>query len=115
MKKWISAALAAVLVLSMFGGCANSNTEMDSTNISSDNASISQSTAETTETDSVQAGSDMFTERDYRTEYDESGSVQIQLNGDSATQALTAFRFPVQLLQLPKRLPTLFPAHWTMG
>ena len=27
----------------------------------------------------------MFTERDYRTEYDESGSVQIQLNGDSAT------------------------------
>ncbi len=85
MKKWISAALAAVLVLSMFGGCANSNTEMDSTNISSDNASISQSTAETTETDSVQAGSDMFTERDYRTEYDESGSVQIQLNGDSAT------------------------------
>ena len=83
MKKWISAALAAVLVLSMFGGCANSNTEMDSTNISSDNASISQSTAETTETDSVQAGSDMFTERDYRTEYDESGSVQIQLNGDS--------------------------------
>ena len=85
MKKWISAALAAVLVLSMFGGCANSNTEMGSTNISSDDASISQSTAETAETDSVQAGSDMFTERDYRTEYDESGSVQIQLNGDSAT------------------------------
>ena len=85
MKKWISTALAAVLVLSMFGGCANSNTEMGSTNISSDDASISQSTAETAETDSVQAGSDMFTERDYRTEYDESGSVQIQLNGDSAT------------------------------
>lgn len=44
----------------------------------------SEDAADASETVSQQTDSEMFTERDARTDYDENSSVQIRLNGDSA-------------------------------
>jgi len=55
----------------------------------SENQSVSSNPAST---DFAQDISDMFTDRDYRTEYEENKSAVIQLNGDSATCSSNAVR-----------------------
>lgn len=76
MKRRIAAVLAAVLMMTVLGGCSDSDTEITSADADSGTEGSSGSTAET--------DSDMFTDRDFKTSYDEDSSVHIQLNGDSA-------------------------------
>ena len=79
MKKWLSATLAMVILVATLSGCTNRNTETDSTHIG-----VSENTAGSTETGSSLTDSDMFTDRDYETGFDEDTSVLIQLEGNSA-------------------------------
>lgn len=75
MKKWISISLVLFFLLSALAGC-----ESTGTTTQDDAASGSLETSSLT-----QADAEMFTDRDYNTEYDESSSIRIQLNGSSAT------------------------------
>ncbi len=76
MKKRLSAVLAFLLLVCMTTGCS-SETNRDA-------SSRSEETVTQTEKADAQSDADMFTERDYTTDYDEDGSVKIQLNGSSA-------------------------------
>ncbi len=68
MKKLLTIILSALLLSTVLCSCGEAGSE------------TTEGAANTILTDA-----DMFTDRDYETDYDESTSVQIQLNGDSAT------------------------------
>ena len=84
MKKWFSMVLSLLLILGLVGcGVADEAHVSPSGNgvVSAETASASPDTEDL----SLQTDADMFTDRDYNTDYDESESVLIQLNGSSAT------------------------------
>lgn len=76
--------LAAVLLSSCTGNttAASDNTEQATATETSETESTESISTEATQTDA-----DMFTDRDLDSSYDEDSSVQIQLNGDSATSS----------------------------
>lgn len=75
MKRKISILLVMMLVLSLFTGCQNTDNNQGT---KEDNqGSVSE--------DSSQNDEDVFTKRDYKTEYDESDAITINLYGTSAT------------------------------
>ena len=83
MKKIVSILLLLTLMLSLLVGCgkdADSNTPTESQNGTS-------STATSVEVDFSKTDADMFTERDNKTDYDESKAVTIKLNGKTATSS----------------------------
>lgn len=103
MKKWISIVAALTLASGLLSGCSGADAGNDAETETSGSVAESKETsgeadgeeaAESTE-DTADAGdeteaaaesdADMFTDRDYRTEYDENACVSIQLNGDSAS------------------------------
>lgn len=88
MKKILSVFLVMLLVLSLFTACGtNKQTESTtSTVITSENTTDSTSEGTTTGAEN-NSNSDMFTERDNRTDYDESTAVTIKLNGTTATSS----------------------------
>ncbi len=85
MKKIISLFLVLILLLSLLVGCAKDT----------ENKPQSESQSGTTTAESVNSvdeeflnpNADMFTDRDFRTAYDESKAVTIKLNGTSATSS----------------------------
>lgn len=85
MKKWICMFFVFTLFFGLLVGCEKSNMSA-SNNIGTDanNADSAYNTADGAEMSS-QADADMFTNRDYSTDYDENNSVLIQLNGNQAT------------------------------
>jgi len=83
MKKILSILLILTLMLSLLAGCGkdvDSNTPAESQNGTS-------STATPVEVDFSKTDADMFTERDNKTDYDESKAVTIKLNGTTATSS----------------------------
>ncbi len=80
MKKQLAIVLAALFFLGTAAGCQNE----DSAEISSI-SDTTQTSADSTDAALSQTDAEMFTDRDYETDYDESNCVQIQLNGSSAT------------------------------
>ena len=87
MKKWISIVFIMLLLLSTVAGCGDNNTAEANNGIFS-NTSTSDGTTNTAEAEQVdfsQTDADMFTDRDYETDYDESSSILIHLNGSSVT------------------------------
>ncbi|MBR2130989.1 MAG: carbohydrate-binding domain-containing protein [Oscillospiraceae bacterium] len=76
MKKTLSILLVLLVSLGLLAGCSGTSDSIgtDTANTSADSADV----------DFSQAEEDMFTDRDARTEYDESDGVLIQLNGTSA-------------------------------
>lgn len=83
MKKIIVSFLVIALMLGLFSGCGNKNDKSSSGN-NSDTAQGGES-AVPLKVDFSKTDSDMFTERDRKTDYDESGAVTIKLNGTTAT------------------------------
>ena len=81
MKKILSFFLISIFTVSLFAGCAK-DTENKSQRESQSDTTISE-TSEVNNTSS--SAEDMFTERDFKIEYDESKAVNIKLNGTSAT------------------------------
>ena len=90
MKKYISILLALFMILSVLAGCGtdkgntgdNGGLNNGGATVSGDDSTINGNPVDV---DFSQTDSDMFTERDGKTEYDESKAVTIKLNGTSAT------------------------------
>lgn len=83
MKKLLSMMLSTLLLSAALCGCASDGGSSGN----SEEAGTDITVEETTEgaANTILTDADMFTDRDYETDYDESTSVQIRLNGDSAT------------------------------
>lgn len=76
--------LAAVLL----SGCTgNTTAASDNTEQATDTGTSETESTESISTEATQTDADMFTDRDLDSSYDEDSSVQIQLNGDSATSS----------------------------
>lgn len=80
MKKILSAILALSLTLAFLSGCAR-----DTDNSTPSESWQNTSSAAPVEVDFSKTDADMFTERDNKTDYDESKAVSIKLNGNSAS------------------------------
>lgn len=82
MKKYKSILLALLITLSLLAGCGKDSIT-DGTNTG--DTSIPTDNTKPADVNFSKTDSDMFTERDGKTEYDESKAVTIHLNGTSAT------------------------------
>ena len=83
MKKILSILLILTLILSLLAGCGK---DVDR-NTPTESQDGSSSTATPVEVDFSKTDADMFTERDNKTDYDESQAVTIKLNGGAATSS----------------------------
>ena len=83
MKKILSILLILTLMLSLLVGCGK---DVDS-NTPTESQDGTTSTATPVEVDFSKTDADMFTERDNKTDYDESKAVTIKLNGGTATSS----------------------------
>ena len=83
MKKILSVLLILTLTLSLLVGCGK---DMDS-NTPTESQDGTSSTVTPVEVDFSKTDADMFTERDNKTDYDESKAVTIKLNGTTATSS----------------------------
>lgn len=81
MKRLLPILLAFALMGSMLVGCDSKT----SNNSSSDNTDTSNSSSDSEDVGFTKTDADMFTDRDFNTDYDENDSILIQLNGSSAT------------------------------
>ncbi len=87
MKKLLSMMLSALLLSAALCGCASDGGSSGSSEEAGTDITVEETAEGTTEgtANTILTDADMFTDRDCETDYDESASVQIQLNGDSAT------------------------------
>lgn len=83
MKRKVSILLILMLVMSLFTGCQNADNNQGLENGNKD--IVTEKDENSTQEDSILNDEDMFTKRDYKTEYDESDVITINLNGTSAT------------------------------
>ena len=81
MKRQLAAALAALLITGTAAGCGMSGSDSSGKENSGDTGTSADSSGQT---DFSQTDADMFTDRDNETDYDESSSVHIELNGSTA-------------------------------
>ncbi len=89
MKKYISILLVFSLVCCLLSGCGKPS-DNDGTIDKNNESSVtepSDTSSDPVDVDFSQADEDMFTDRDGKIEYDESKTVSVQLNGDSATSS----------------------------
>lgn len=84
MKRLLCIMLALAVLFSSLTGCSNTDSETGDTRTENSTGG-SQSTTGSTEMEDSEPDEDMFTNRDLRTEYSESGAITIELNGDSAS------------------------------
>ena len=83
MKKILSLILISVLITSFLSGCAKETESESKTETQIDTATADS--VMPTNVEFENPNSDMFTERDFKTDYDENKAVSIKLNGTSAT------------------------------
>lgn len=81
MKRQLAAALAVLLITGTAAGCGISGSDSSGGENSGGSGTSADSSGQT---DFSQTDADMFTDRDYETDYDESSSVHIELNGSTA-------------------------------
>ncbi len=87
MQKILSLLLVLIFILSLLSGCAKES-ESEPTIEPTIETKIDATTADSEDTVDVEVSNpnaDMFTERDFKTDYDESKAVKIKLNSSSAT------------------------------
>ncbi len=89
MKKSLYLLLSFFLVSCLLTACGKnkSNNETSNDNSSLSNTEVSSDADDSIQIDFSESDSDLFTERDYETDYNESESVIIQLNGSYATSS----------------------------
>jgi len=79
MKKAVTYLMIVLLIFSMLSGCGKKNNNEGGSVSKSENVGNSEST----QVDFYKTDADMFTEQDYKTEYNESEAVTISLNDNS--------------------------------
>jgi len=94
MKKTGMILFILLLVLSLSTGCSNQENSITESNNTTD------SNLEQISNKASQSDADMFTDRDYRTAYDENESILIHLNGDSATASSNSVKISGSTVQI---------------
>lgn len=84
MKRLPATVLSTAFLLMALSACTQSQ---DAAVSSVESSESSQNASSAAEADFSKTDAEMFTDRDYETDYDESGSVFIQLDGDSASSS----------------------------
>ena len=120
MKKYISIFLVLVMMLSLLAGCGihkgnaddNGGLNNGGTTVSEDDSTINNSSVDA---DFSQTDSDMFTERDGKTEYDESKAVTIHLNGTSATASSNSVKISGSTVQITEEATYVISGELTDG
>ena len=90
MKKYISILLVFALVCCLLAGCGKPSDDDETIGNGNNESSITEpsgTSSDPADVDFSQADEDMFTDRDIKTEYDESQAVTIKLNGTSVTSS----------------------------
>ncbi len=102
MKKITAVLLCVLLVITMFTGCNKSeNTDNDSNSLTefTDNSSESGTQEEV---DFSVTDTDQFTDRDFKTDYDESKAVKIELKGNSAKASDNSVKISDSIVTITK-------------
>lgn len=115
MKKNLSVFLALVMMLSLLAGCGakKGNTDVNGgLMVPGDDSAIN---APPVTVDFSKTDSDMFTERDGKTEYDASKAVTIQLNGTTATASSNSVKISGATVQITEEATYVISGELTDG
>ena len=110
MKKILSVLLILTLMLSVLAGCGN-----DKNDTPSENQDGTSSDAAPVEVDFSKTDADMFTERDNKTDYDESKAVTIKLNGTTATASSNSVKISGSKITITEEATYIVSGELTDG
>jgi len=110
MKKILSVLLILTLMLSLLAGCGN-----DKNDTPSENQDGTSSDAAPVEVDFSKTDADMFTERDNKTDYDESKAVNIKLNGGAATSSSNSVKISGSKITITEEATYIVSGELTDG
>ena len=111
MKKILSILLLLTLMLSLLVGCGK---DVDS-NTPTESQDGTSSTVTPVEVDFSKTDADMFTERDNKTDYDESKAVTIKLNGKTATSSSNSVKISGSKITITEEATYIVSGELTDG
>lgn len=113
MKRFLSILLILTLMLSLLAGCGSNS--QDHNGVNGIVSSGENSTSTPVDADFSQTDSDMFTERDNKTDYDDSKAVTIQLNGTTATASSDSVKISGSTVQITEEATYVISGSLTDG
>ena len=113
MKRFLSILLILTLSLSLLAGCGSNSQDNAGENGIVNGGENSTSTP--VDVDFSQTDSDMFTERDNKTDYDDSKAVTIQLNGTTATASSDSVKISGSTVQITEEATYVISGELTDG
>jgi len=113
MKRFLSILLILTLMLSLLTGCGSNS--QDHNGVNGIVSSGENSTSTPDDVDFSQTDSDMFTERDNKTDYDDSKAVTIQLNGTTATANSDSVKISGSTVQITEEATYVISGSLTDG
>ncbi len=111
MKKILSILLILILMLSLLVGCGKDNENKTQ----NENPDETSSTATPVEVDFSKTDADIFTERDNKTDYDESKAVTIKLNGGAATSSSNSVKISGSKITITEEATYIVSGELTDG
>lgn len=113
MKSFLSILLILTLTLSLLAGCGSNSQDNTGENGTVNGGENGTSTP--VDVDFSQTDSDMFTERDNKTDYDDSKAVTIQLNGTTATTSSDSVKISGSTVQITEEATYVISGELTDG
>ena len=113
MKRFLSILLILTLTLSLLAGCGRNS--QDNTGENGTVNGSENSTSTPVDVDFSQTDPDMFTERDNKTDYDDSKAVTIQLNGTTATASSDSVKISGSTVQITEEATYVISGELTDG
>lgn len=113
MKRFLSILLILTFMLSLLAGCGSNSQDNTGENGTVNGGENSTSTP--VDVDFSQTDSDMFTERDNKTDYDDSKAVTIQLNGTTATASSDSVKISGSTVQITEEATYVISGSLTDG
>ena len=113
MKRFLSILLILTLTLSLLAGCGSNSQDNNGENgIVNGGENV---TTTPVDVDFSQTDSDMFTEKDNKTDYDDSKAVTIQLNGTTATASSDSVKISGSTVQITEEATYVISGELTDG
>ena len=113
MKRFLSILLILTLSLSLLAGCGSNSQDNNGENgIVNGGENV---TSTPVDVDFSQTDSDMFTEKDNKTDYDDSKAVTIQLNGTTATASSDSVKISGSTVQITEEATYVISGELTDG
>lgn len=113
MKRFLSILLILTLTLSLLAGCGSNSQDNNGENGTVNGGE--DSTSAPVGVDFSQTDSDMFTEKDNKTGYDDSKAVTIQLNGTTATASSDSVKISGSTVQITEEATYVISGELTDG